>query len=147
MFIDRWMDNEDVVCVYISVCILRYTHTKYTHTHTQFNTTQPLKKKKTNSEIMPFVATWMDIEIIILSEVSQTSTVWYHLNMGFPGSSTGKESPATQKTPVPFLGQGDPLEKEMATQSSILAWRIPMGRGAWRAAVHGVATGRTRLSD
>ena len=54
--------------------------------------------------------------------------------MGFPGSSTGKESPATQKTPVPFLGQGDPLEKEMATQSSILAWRIPMGRGAWRQA-------------
>ena len=40
------MDNEDVVCVYISVCILRYTHTKYTHTHTQCNTTQPLKKKK-----------------------------------------------------------------------------------------------------
>ena len=32
---------------------------------------------------------------------------------------------ATQETPVGFLGQEDPLEKEMATHSSILAWRIP----------------------
>ena len=32
-----------------------------------------------------------------------------------------------------------------ATHSSILAWRIPMGTGAWRATVHGVAKGRTRL--
>ena len=30
-----------------------------------------------------------------------------------------------QETGVPSLGQEDPLEKEMATQSSILAWRIP----------------------
>ena len=34
--------------------------------------------------------------------------------------------------------QEDPLEKEMATHSSILAWKIPV-RGAWQAAVHGVA--------
>ena len=38
-----------------------------------------------------------------------------------------------------FPGQEDPLEKGMATHSSILAWRIPMDRGAWRATVHGVA--------
>ena len=30
-----------------------------------------------------------------------------------------------QETRVPFLGQEDPLEKEVATHSSILAWRIP----------------------
>ena len=35
----------------------------------------------------------------------------------------------------------------MATHSSILAWRIPMDRGAWQATVHGVAKSRTRLSD
>ena len=35
----------------------------------------------------------------------------------------------------------------MATSSSILAWGIPMDRGAWRAAVHGVAKSRTQLSD
>ena len=33
----------------------------------------------------------------------------------------------------------------MATHSSILAWRIPMDRGAWRATVHGVAKSQTRL--
>ena len=63
---------------------------------------------------------------------------------------------------VRSLDQEDPLEKEMATLSSILAWRIregnsaplqysclenPMDRGAWKAVVHGVAEGRTRLSD
>ena len=36
-----------------------------------------------------------------------------------------KNLPAVQETRVQFLGQGDPLEKEMATHSSILAWKIP----------------------
>ena len=35
----------------------------------------------------------------------------------------------------------------MATHSSILAWRIPMDRGAWRVTVHRVSKGWTRLSD
>ena len=39
------------------------------------------------------------------------------------------------------------LEKEMATHSSILAWRNPMDRGAWWATVHGVTKSQTRLSD
>ena len=52
----------------------------------------------------------------------------YMIYMGFPHSSVGKEVknlPAMQKTWVQSLGQEDPLEKEMATHSSILAWRIP----------------------
>ena len=36
-----------------------------------------------------------------------------------------KNLPAVQETQVQSLGQGDPLEEEMATCSSILAWRIP----------------------
>ena len=36
-----------------------------------------------------------------------------------------KNLPAKQETRVQFLGWKDPLEKEMATHSSILAWRIP----------------------
>ena len=44
-----------------------------------------------------------------------------------------------QETRVQSLGWEDPLEKEITTHSSILAWRIPMDRGAWRATVHGVA--------
>ena len=42
----------------------------------------------------------------------------------------------TQKTGVQSLGWDDPLEEEMATHSSILAWRILMDRGAWQATVH-----------
>ena len=42
------------------------------------------------------------------------------------------------ETWVHFLGQEDPLEKGMATHSSILAWSIPKDRGAWQATVHGV---------
>ena len=36
-----------------------------------------------------------------------------------------KNLPAVQETWVQFLGREDPLEKEMASHSSILAWRIP----------------------
>ena len=42
-----------------------------------------------------------------------------------------KNLPAMQETKIWSLGQEDPLEKGMATYSSILAWRIPMDRGAW----------------
>ena len=44
-------------------------------------------------------------------------------------------------------GWEDPLEESMATHSSILAWRIPMDRGAWWATVHRVTKSWTRLSD
>ena len=51
------------------------------------------------------------------------------------------------KTPVQFLGWEDSLRKGMAIHSSILAWRHPMDRGAWQAAVHGVTKSQTWLSD
>ena len=51
------------------------------------------------------------------------------------------------ETRVRSLGWEDPLEKGMATHSSIPAWRIPMDRGAWGATVHGVIESQTRLSD
>ena len=53
-------------------------------------------------------------------------------------AQTGKNSPATWETWVRSLAWEDPLEEGMATHSHILAWRIPVDRGAWRAAVHGV---------
>ena len=51
-----------------------------------------------------------------------------------------------QEMQVGSLGQDDPLEEGMAAHSSILAWRIPMDRGAWWAIVHEVAKSQTRLS-
>ena len=44
--------------------------------------------------------------------------------MGFPGGSVIKNPPVEQGTQVWSLGWKDPLEKEMATHSSILAWKI-----------------------
>ena len=58
-----------------------------------------------------------------------------------------KNLPAMQETWVQPLGWEDALEEGMATHSSILAWRIPMDRGAWWATVHGVTESWTRLSD
>ena len=58
-----------------------------------------------------------------------------------------KNLPVIGETWVRFLFWEDPLEEGMATHCSVLAWRIPMDRGAWRAAVHGVTKSRTRLSD
>ena len=58
-----------------------------------------------------------------------------------------KYPPAVQEPGVQSLGWEDPLEEGMATRSSILAWRIPMDRGAWQATVHGVAKSWTQLGD
>ena len=58
-----------------------------------------------------------------------------------------KNTPAMQNTWVRSLGWEDPLEEDMATHSSIRAWRNPMDRWAWQATVHGVAKSRTQLSD
>ena len=49
-----------------------------------------------------------------------------------------RNSPLMQETWAQSLGQEDPLEKDLATHSSILAWRISMDRGAWWATVYGV---------
>ena len=62
--------------------------------------------------------------------------------MGFPGGASGKE-PTCQCRRHKRRGfdpgvKKIPLEEGMATHSSILAWRIPMDRKAWQAAVHGV---------
>ena len=56
------MDKEDVVCVYIYIYIYIYMYTMEYYS--------VIKK----NEIMSFAAIWMDLEIIILSEVSQTKT-------------------------------------------------------------------------
>ena len=66
-----------------------------------------------------------------------------YTELGFPGGSDGKESICSVAALGSIPGVGRSLEEGKATHSSILAWRIPMDRGAWRASVHGV----TKESD
>ena len=58
-----------------------------------------------------------------------------------------KDPPTMRETWVRSLGWEDPLEAGMATHSSIIAWKIPMNRGAWQTMVSGVTKSQTRLSN
>ena len=58
-----------------------------------------------------------------------------------------KNPPAMQETQVRSLGQEDPLEKGMATHSSILAWRIPLTEESSGLLAHGVSKSQTQLSN
>ena len=60
-------------------------------------------------------------------------------------TQTVKNLPAMQETWVPSLGREDPLEKGMATHSSILAWRIPKTEGPGRLQSMGIAKSQTQL--
>ena len=85
----------------------------------------------------PLAGKWTDTEF--MEAFCSTST--------FLLAQTVKNLPAMRETWVRSLGWEDPLEEGMATHSSILAWRIPMDRGAWRATVHGVTKSQTWQSD
>ena len=66
--------------------------------------------------MIPQVHTWWAESLCSLEK---------HTPLGFPGGSIVKNPSAVQETWVLSLGQEDPQEKDMATHSSILAWRIP----------------------
>ena len=59
-----------------------------------------------------------------------------YIHICFPCGPVGKESTCNAGMLGSSLGWEDPLEKGMATYSSILSWRILMDRGAWQATVH-----------
>ena len=62
-------------------------------------------------------------------------------------AQTVRNLPTMWDTQLQSLGWKDPLEKRMATQFSILAWRISWTEEPGGATVHGVANSRMRLSD
>ena len=80
---------------------------------------------------VPFASTWMDLEIVILSEGSQMEKEKYYMASLICGIETSlvaqmvKHLSTVGETRVWSMGWEDPLEKAMATHSSILAWRIP----------------------
>ena len=59
--------------------------------------------------------------------------------MGVRGGSDSKESDCNAGDLGSIPGLEDPLEEVMASNSSILAWRIPRDRGAWQEPLHGVS--------
>ena len=62
---------------------------------------------------------------ILFWVVCVTTSSFSSFGFGFPGGSVVKNSLAKQETQIQSLAWEDPLEREMATHSSILAWRIP----------------------
>ena len=79
-----------------------------------------------------------DLTFTYLSFLTQQTFNKYLLNRTFQGNcgaslvaQTVKNLPALQETWVWSLGWEDPLNEGMATHSSILAWGVPMDRGAW----------------
>ena len=71
-------------------------------------------------------------------------SIWSAMLQCFPGGSVVKDLPANAGDQVRSLGWEDPLEKEMATPSSILAWEIPWTEEPGPT-VHGVAKSQTWL--
>ena len=65
------------------------------------------------------------------------------LKLSFLVAQMVKNPPAVQEAQVQSLGQEDPLEKGIATQSSILAWRIPWTEGPDGLQIHGVTKSGT----
>ena len=60
-----------------------------------------------------------------LNNYMQDNEIWTLILHYFPHSSVGKDLFSMQETQVQFWGQEELLEKELATHSSILSWRIP----------------------
>ena len=70
----------------------------------------------------PGLLSWWDFALFLWTA---NNILMNLLILGFPGGSMAKNLPAMQKTWVQSLGWEDPLEKGMATHSSIMARRIP----------------------
>ena len=108
----------------------------------------PKKKKKIQNQSSTKWYRWT---------IASPSQFWFflplyhspYLNRTSPVAQMVKNLPTVQKTRVLSLGQEDPLEKGMAANFSILAWRIPWTEEpwAWWATAHGFTKSRTRLSD
>ena len=69
-----------------------------------------------------------------------------YLDMGFPGDSVVKNSPANAEDSGSIPERGDPLEKETATHYSILAWKILWTKELGRLSLMGLAKSQTQQS-
>ena len=90
---------------------------------------------------------WMNLEPIIQSEVSQKEKDKYHILMGFPCSSVGKEFACSAGDPGSILGLGRSPGEGNGNPLQYPCLENLMDRGTRWIAVHGVAKSRARLSD
>ena len=89
---------------------------------------------------------YFDLKYNISSMHASSFSPGVHCSV-FIKCSVNKSLPAMWETQVWSLGEEDPLEKEIAIHSSILAWRVPMDRRVWQVTLHGVSKSWTWLSD
>ena len=83
-----------------------------------------------------------------LSEIKSSDFfIAYFCGIGFSGGSVVKNLPAMQEAQIQALGQVDPLEKEMSTRSSILAWEIPWTEEPGGLQSMGLRKSRTGMSN
>ena len=76
----------------------------------------------------------MQVQLTLVISVGHLSQLQNLL--GFQGGTSGKRTCLPmQEMQVPSQGWEDPLEEGMTAHSNIVAWRSPMGRGAWWATV------------
>ena len=89
----------------------------------------------------------MMYNVILISGVQQSDSIYIHIYMGFPGSSAGKDSACNAGDPasIPGLGRSPGEERGNSLQYSCL--ENPVDRGAWWATVHWVEKSWTRLSN
>ena len=72
-----------------------------------------------------FFKNWCVSDSPLSASKAQRICLQLEIQTGFPGDSVVKNLPAKQETQIGSLGWKDPLEKEMASHSSVLAWEIP----------------------
>ena len=96
----------------------------------------------TGGSAVEFLPSTREIRVQFPANASCSHQVWASLV-----AQMVKNLPAMLETSVQFLGWEDPSEEGKATHSSILAWKIPMDRGAWQATAHGVVKSQTRLNN
>ena len=118
------------MCIYIKLNIYIHTHT---HTHTLFQI------------LFPY-SLLLSVEYSSLVLVDYLFCI-YSIYGASLVTQIVKNLPAMRETWVGSLGWEESLEEGIATHSSILSWRIPMDRGVWWTAVHGVTKNQTQLSD
>ena len=116
-------------------CATSKTQCSKTHTHT-------------HTISFYFLFFWSPFFNIFMTRNSNNSeSAFFFFNQSITGLVVKRIHLPMWETWVQSLSQEDPLEKEMAAHSSILAWKIPWTENPSKAEVHGAAKSRTQLSD